>query len=145
MAEHNFHDTTGYLLSQVCKLYRARANERLEAIGLHQGQDLILCELSLCDGQTQSELVERLCVQPSTLTNSLHSMERAGLVQRRADDEDQRVSRVYLTDQIRSTWPQIRQAQETTEAQAFARLSVEERMLLRRLLMQVAENLAGLD
>ena len=101
MADTPFHDTTGYLLTQVCKLYRAISNERLEAVGLHKGQELILCELWKSPGLTQSALVEHLCVQPSTLTNALNSMERAGLVQRRTDAEDQRVSRVYLTDQAK--------------------------------------------
>ncbi len=142
MADNPIHDTTGYLLTQVCKRYRTLSNERLEAVGLHKGQELILCELWKSPGLTQSELVERLCVQPSTLTNALNSMERAGLVQRRVDSEDQRVSRVYLTDQARTVWPQVTQVWDEIEAQAFARLSIEERLLLRRLLMQVADNLA---
>ncbi len=142
MADNPIHDTTGYLLTQVCKLYRALSNERLEVVGLHKGQELIMCELWKTPGATQSELVERLCVQPSTLTNSLNSMERSGLVQRQVDAEDQRVSRVYLTEQAKVVWPSVAQVWDDIEAQAFGQLSLEERVLLRRLLMQVAENLS---
>jgi DNA-binding MarR family transcriptional regulator len=141
MADNPIHDTTGYLLNQVCKLHRARSSERLEAVGLYKGQELILCELWKTPGITQSELVERLCVQPSTLTNSLNSMERSGLVQRRTDNEDQRVSRVYLTEQAKVVWPSVAQAWGDIEMQAFGSFTVEERVLLRRLLMQVADNL----
>ena|SRR5260221_9903294 len=141
MNEHPIHGSTSYLLSQICKLYRALANQYLEVVGVHQGQELILCELAQHNGQPQSELAQRLCVQPPTLTNALNSMEKAGLVQRRTDEVDQRVSRVYLTETAVEVQPQIDQIWSAIEDQAFAKLSPEERSTLHRLLNQVYQNL----
>jgi|SRR5579871_2909518 len=143
MCEHPIHQSNGYLLSQICKLYRALANQHLEAVGMHQGQELILCELAQRNGQAQSELAERLCVQPPTLTNALHSLEKSGLVQRRTDDADQRVSRVYLTDTAVDVQPRIGEIWTAIEEQAFAPLSAEERTTLHRLLSSVYDHLTS--
>lgn len=136
-----FQETNGYLLTQVAKLFRAFANHELETVGMYKGQDMILCELNEQDGLTQSELVERLLVQPATMTNALNSMEKAGLVRRQPDPADQRISRVYITAQARALQPQMQHVWDNIEAETFAHLSADERILLRRLLMQVYENL----
>ena len=143
MSHHPIHLTNGFLLTQICKLHRACSNQQLEAIGMYKGQELIICELWQQDGLTQSDLVERLEIQPSTLTNALNSMEKSGLVQRKPDEADQRVSRVYLTERAGEIWPQVQQVWDDMEARTFANLTVEERVLLRRLLMQVYENLTN--
>ena len=85
---------------------------------------------------TQSELAQEICVQPATLTRSLDRLTRAGLVERRLDAEDQRMSRVYLTDEGRALHAPIEQIWHDLEAWSFANLTIEERLLLRRLLLE---------
>jgi len=68
-------------------------------------------------------------------------MEKTGLVERRQDTEDQRVSRVYLTDAGRNIRDAVERVWHELEEQTFAGFSLEERVLLRRLLLQVRENL----
>jgi len=131
----DIHDSSGYLLSQICKLYRGLSNKRLEEIGMYKGQELILCELAQSDGLTQSELVERLLVQPSTLTNMLNTLEKSDLIQRRQDSIDQRVQRVYLTPTSTALQPRLQEVWEGVDAVTFAHLSLDERVLMRRLLM----------
>ena len=87
-----------FLLSQVCRLHYVRAQGLLDAIGIYRGQPPVLYVLHEQEGQTQSELAARLEVAPATVTKMLQRLERAGFVQRQTDSEDQRVSRVYLTD-----------------------------------------------
>ena len=133
-------ETLNYLLVQIARSHRNRAQELLSGIGLHVGQELLLLHLSLGDGVTQSELAEEICVQPATLTRSLDRLTRAGLVERRVDAEDQRVSRVYLTEEGRAQRAPIEQIWRELEAWSFANLTTEERLLLRRLLLQVYTN-----
>jgi DNA-binding MarR family transcriptional regulator len=113
----------------------------LTEIGLHPGQEMILFRLWEADGLTQSELVEQLCVQPATVTKMLNRMVKNGLVERRGDPQDQRISRVYLTDQGRELQKSIEDAWDKLEQYTVATLSLEERVLLRRLLLQVQDNL----
>jgi DNA-binding MarR family transcriptional regulator len=68
-------------------------------------------------------------------------MEKAGFVQRRPDPQDQRLSRVYLTEaghairgEVEVIWLQI-------EAETFAGFSVEEKEQLRTFFQQMEENL----
>jgi len=132
---------TGHLLARTCKLLRARAHTRLEDVGLYRGQQFVLFVLWENEGLSHSGLAERILVSPATTTNLLNRMEKAGLVERRPDPDDQRVSRVYLTDAGRSirataeaTWQQI-------DEQVLAGFSSEERDLLERFLLRIQDNL----
>jgi DNA-binding MarR family transcriptional regulator len=129
------------LLNQICRLKRSQMNEALTAVGLYAGQEMFLCHLWREDGLTQSQLVERMCVQPPTVSKMLVRMEKAGLVTRRDDPEDSRVSRVYLTEQGCACEQAICGIWQNQEQRLNAGLSLEERVLLRRLLLQVRENL----
>jgi len=134
-------ESLGYLMVQICKAHRNKAQELLAEIGLHVGQEMLLMHLRIGDGLTQSELAEEICVQPATLTRSLDRLSRSGLVERRVDAEDQRVSRVYLTEAGRALGQSIERVWDELEVLSFANLTGEERILLRRLLLQVYANL----
>ena len=88
----------GHSLSRICRLTHARMYALSGQIGLHRGQSLVLKALSGQDGLTHSELSNLLYVRPATMTNMIKRMEKSGLVERRPDAHDQRVSRVYLTE-----------------------------------------------
>jgi DNA-binding MarR family transcriptional regulator len=134
--------TVGYALAQACKLHRQRAEELLTEIGLHVGQEMLLAALQDNDGMTQSDLAELLMIQPSTVTNSLRRLERDGIVGRVADSEDQRITRVHMTDKAQSMMESVGCQWAKLEESAFSGFTVEERVLLRRLLMQVSQNLS---
>src|SRR5579859_6878746 len=91
----------GYLLVQVMKAHRKFAETGLNDFELHVGQELILFQLDGQDGMTQSELADALCVELPTASKVLQRMETAGLIERRHDASDARVSRVYLTPKSR--------------------------------------------
>ncbi|RUA03109.1 MAG: MarR family transcriptional regulator [Candidatus Poseidoniales archaeon] len=130
--------TVGYALARACKLHRQRAEELLTEIGLHVGQEMLLAALQDNDGMTQSDLAELLMIQPSTVTNSLRRLERDGIVGRVADSEDQRITRVHMTDKAQSMMESVGCQWAKLEESAFSGFTVEERVLLRRLLMQVS-------
>jgi DNA-binding MarR family transcriptional regulator len=134
--------TTSHLLVQVCRAHRNKAGELLAAHDLHPGQEFLLYNLWSSDGLTQSELAERLCVQPATLTRMVDRMEKGGWVLRRPDNDDQRVSRIYLTEAGRALEGPICGVWSRLEVATAANMTVEERLLLNRLLMQVLDNLS---
>jgi DNA-binding MarR family transcriptional regulator len=71
----------------------------------------------------------------------IQRMEKAGFVACRADPEDQRVSRVYLTDAGRAIQTEVEQVWSVLENETFAGFTLQERMLLRRFFLQIRENL----
>jgi DNA-binding MarR family transcriptional regulator len=135
--------TTGYLLSRICHMRRARGSAMLDKIGLYRGQHFVLSLLWEQEGLTHSELAERLRVQPSTVTNALKRMEKAGLLERRRDMEDQRVSRVYLTNAGRGLQDDVERVWRELEDWTFADFDQEDRLVLRRLLLRLYEHLAA--
>lgn len=135
-------ETISYLLAHVCKAHRGKGQEMLTKIELHPGQEMLLLHLWSRDGLTQSELADDLCISPATMTKTLDRMAKAGLLERRTDVEDQRISRVYLTDEGRSLQEPVEGIWHELETQSLANLTLDERILLRRLLLQVYENLS---
>lgn len=134
-------DSISFLLAQICKAHRGCAEENLNHIGLHAGQEMFLMHLWEADGLTQSQLAERMGVQPPTVNKMLARLEASGLVTRREDAEDRRVSRVYLTEHACSLRQRVDETWGALEERTIASLTLDERVLLRRLLMQVYANL----
>jgi DNA-binding MarR family transcriptional regulator len=132
---------TGHLLARTCKLLRRRVHTRLEEVGLYRGQQFVLFVLWENEGLSHSELAEKILVRPATTTNLLKRMEKAGLVERRPDPDDQRVSRVYLTDAARSMRDTVEATWQQIDEQTFAGFSSEERILFERFLLRVQDNL----
>ncbi len=133
--------TLSFLLGYICKANHNAAEKALADVGLHAGQEQFLSCLWVEDGQTQVELAQKMCVQPPTVNKMLARLESTGLVERRLDPEDNRFTRVYLTDAGQRLKQEVEQAFAQLEARVVAHLSLEERILLNRLLLQVYDNL----
>jgi DNA-binding MarR family transcriptional regulator len=133
-------DYLGFQLLQVHKAHRARAEAALNKLGLHTGQEML--RLWIEEGVPQSQLAASLGVEPPTATKMLQRMEHAGLIERRPDPEDARISRVYLTERGRALEQPVLEVWKDLEAHTVAGLSATEQALLRRLLMQVSANLS---
>lgn len=135
-------DSVGYLLAQLCKTHRYAVDASLNEVGLHVGQEMILTQLWENDGQSQSQLAGALCVEPPTVTKMLSRMERAGLIERRGDTQDARVTRVFLTDESRRIEAEVGRAWAALEGKMLSGVSEAEQMLLRRILKHMQDNLS---
>jgi MarR family transcriptional regulator, organic hydroperoxide resistance regulator len=129
------------LLAQICRLHYMRAHVLLEEIGLYRGQPPVLFHLHHQDGLTLTELVARLDVTPATVTKMVQRLERAGFVKRVPDGEDQRVTRVYLTDAGRVIQRDMRAALLRLEGETFAGFNAADQGLIAKLLTRVRDNL----
>jgi DNA-binding MarR family transcriptional regulator len=141
MTSHIHPETLDFLLAQICHLHYIRAHQMFEAIRLYRGQPPVLRILWEGEGLTQTELAERLQITPATITKMLQRMEKVGFIQRKPDAKDQRISRVYLTEDGRAIQTQVEAVWKTMEAETFSGLTSEERVLLRRFLLKMRDNL----
>ncbi|MGP4047721.1 MarR family winged helix-turn-helix transcriptional regulator [Streptomyces sp. 2A115] len=91
-----------YAIFQLARAHRARAGAMLREMDLHPGQELLLMQLLDRDGQTQSELLESVGLDHSTVSKSLRRMQDAGLLIREPAEHDRRVVVVHLTDKGRA-------------------------------------------
>lgn len=134
-------DTLDGMLASICRLHYNLARQRLDDTGLHRGQPRVLFALKAQDGRSHSELAEFLEVTPATVTNTIKRMEQAGFVERRRSQDDERVSRVYLTDAGRAVCSKVDFFMEQMEVSTFAGFSDEEKEQMRGYFRRMASNL----
>jgi DNA-binding MarR family transcriptional regulator len=129
-----------FLIAQVGRMHHKRAHALLEDLGLYHGQPRLLFALWREEGQTQSKLAERLRVRPATITKMLQRLTEAGFVERRRDAADQRVLRVYLTENGYAVQERMRRVWEQMEREALTGFDERERLLLRGFLTRIRDN-----
>lgn len=125
----------------VIKLHYRTMHGMLDKVGLYPGQPPLLFSLYFKDGQSQKELADKIKVKPATLTVMLSRMEKTDLVLRRPDKDDQRVSRVFITDKGKEMCGEIKKITEEAQDICFKNFTEEELIIVRRLFMQMKDNL----
>lgn len=128
------------MMAGIMRQHHYNSHLMLKDQDVHPGQPPVLFELSRNDGLRQSELAERMRVKPATVTVMLNRMVKNGHVERRPDLQDQRVSRVYLTDKGRAAVDEVRAVLHKSEDHVLEGITPEEKMLLRRLLIHMFDN-----
>jgi len=109
--------------------------------GVHPKQFFCLRVVSAHDGISQHELADELHVAAPSISRMLQAMERAGLVERRDDERDQRITRVYLTERGRLFEAKFRGIVSGYVKDTIGRLSEADRRELIRLLQAFAGTL----
>ena len=75
------------------RLNRQLLMKTMTGHGGHPGQAGVLWALGAREGISQRELADMVHAAPPTVTTMLQKMERSGLIERWADEEDQRITR----------------------------------------------------
>lgn len=132
------------VLPQMMHMYFMRVYRLLEGAEIHPAQVSLLMMLSGKDGMSQKELVTQLKVRPPTVTVMLQRMERAGFVERRQDEKDQRMSRIYMTEKGNQTIQEIDGVMLKLEEELYKGFSNEEILLMKRFFMQIWKNLSAM-
>jgi len=133
--------TLNGLIGQVCHLHHHRMRLALEGLGLHRGQPRLLHLLWEREGWAHSELAEAMHVEPATVTKMLQRMERHGFVERRADPQDERISRVYLGEAGRKVREKLEKALQELEQELLSGFTEEEGEQLRRFLVRIRDRM----
>jgi DNA-binding MarR family transcriptional regulator len=113
----------------------------LEGLGLYRGQPRLLHVLWEREGITHSELARELHIQPATVTKMLQRMERAGFLERKHDEEDERVSRVFLTPRGRDIKERVVKTMEVLAETVERGFDKSELSAFRDYLVRVRDNL----
>jgi len=87
-----------YLLMANFSMMQKLLMRRLKDTGLTPGQPKVLAELYERNGMTQSELAARCVLEAASVTSVIDGMERSGLVERKKDSANRRISRIWLTE-----------------------------------------------
>lgn len=132
------------MMMEISRMYMEKCFAKLKKLGVHPRQIPILAVLYKKDGCSQKELVKELGVKPPTVTVSIQRLEKSGLIIRRQDEKDQRVSRIYLSEEGRAIIKEGMQMAKEGEQQILAGFSESELCLMRRFCQQIKENIAAM-
>lgn len=141
MDNSTIRDSVGYQLAYASKHHQNYFTAALDELGLQGGQEFVLAQLSETNGCSQSSLAEALSVKPPTITKIVRKLEEADLIERRQDPDDARVQQVFLTEDGEELIEPIEACWELGEEVMLDGFTTEERLLLRRMLIQIQENI----
>jgi DNA-binding MarR family transcriptional regulator len=85
-----------FTLAELQRLVRAYADKQAARYGITRAQWAVLAKVERFEGLKQSELAEQMEMQPITLTRLIDRLCENGWIERRSDDADRRVNRLYL-------------------------------------------------
>jgi DNA-binding MarR family transcriptional regulator len=85
-----------FTLAEVQRLVRAYADRRAARYGITRAQWAVLARVERSEGMKQTELAEQMEMQPITLTRLVDKLCDNDWIERRGDDTDRRVNRLYL-------------------------------------------------
>jgi DNA-binding MarR family transcriptional regulator len=123
-------DDLGFLLAKATQRWNELLQERFHDAGweaVRPSYGSILVPLFEEDGLRMGELAQRSRLSKQTMTTMVRLLERDGLVERLADPQDGRATRVFLTEKARRFEPVAERALD--ELGALARERLGERRL----------------
>lgn len=134
-------DSLYFVFLELIRVHYQSTHALLDKIGVYPGQPPLLFILNKNNGLSQKEIADKLSIKPSTITVMLKRMESGNLVYRKQDSEDQRVSRVYITEEGKKLCVKAIEITNSLQEVCFENFTAEEKVILRRLLMQMRDNL----
>ncbi|HXZ21319.1 MAG TPA: MarR family winged helix-turn-helix transcriptional regulator [Pseudolabrys sp.] len=135
------HESVGFVVREVWRLFARCLQPRIAREGVSIGMWFVLRMLWDEDGMTQRELGERVGINGPTMVAALNSMERAGLVKRVHNRTDRRKINVFLTERGRKLKSKLWPMAAEVLAMGLAGLSPSDVRSLNKMLAQIRLNL----
>ena len=129
-----------FVLADLQRAVRAYADQKAARHGITRSQWAVLAKLQKEEGLQQAKLAKLLDIQPITLTRLVDRLCASGLVERRADANDRRANRLYLTPAARPLMVKLRSLRDEINQTALAHLKPTEADRLLVQLEQIKEN-----
>jgi len=127
-------DCTIFLLAKAYQKAHGRFKDVLKPYGLTNLQHLVLEGLWYDAGQTAAELGKLLVMDKATLSGVLDRMAEADWIEKRPDPDDRRVVRLFTTPKADGQKAELIALRQKANEELLARFSLEEQVLLKRLL-----------
>lgn len=91
------HRDLAFLINDVGRMLRTYADQEARRYEMTRAQWALLKRVESNEGLKQSELADMLDLQPITITRLVDRLCENGLIERRADPNDRRAKRLFLT------------------------------------------------
>ncbi len=132
-----YNDCIIFLLAKAYQKAHNNLKKHLLPDGLTPVQHLILESLWKEEGLSLGEIGKRLVLDKPTLSGVVNRMTEKGWVVKKPDDDDKRVSRIYLKNKAKRLKPLLLKKRNLANKEVLSGLNREEKVLLKRLLRDV--------
>lgn len=122
-------------------LSRYHTVKRLEDMELNPSQAGILFILNSQGRLSQRQLAQKIGITPPSMTVTLRKLEELGFIHKEPDEKDQRIIRIRLSEAGKECIEKLKSIMDEMEEILYQGFSVEEKLLFRRLLLAMRENL----
>ena len=129
------------MFMRIDRRFMGKCFGQMQELGIYPGQIPVLGLLAYKDGLSQREIAEHLRIKPPTVNVTVQRLEKAGFLFRKADEKDQRVSRIYLTEKGKQAKERGMKRVEENEKILLDGFSDAELCFLRRFLEQITANI----
>lgn len=109
----------------------------LEKYELYAGQPPLLFLLLKEEGQRQKDIANALNIQAATVTVMVKRLEKTGFIEKREDEHDKRISRLYLTLKGRKVCVNVKEAMDDINMKEFSVLTEDEKVTFRKLAQKI--------
>ena len=140
-ATDNWDARLGFLMHDVSRLRRGVFDDFMKPVGLTRSQWWILAHLARHDGMIQSDLANVLDIGKAALGGLIDRLEASKFIERRPDEADRRVKRIYLTTKGSQMIVEIKVRSHEMSERILAGLDVDARHKLVDMLSLVKRNL----
>ena len=130
-----------FTINDVARLLRTYADQKASQYGMSRAKWAVLARLDRFEGLKQTELADMLDLQPISLTRLLDSLCANGLIERRADPDDRRAKRLFLTPAARPLLDRLGDLAEELMGTALAGLDQRDSKALLAQLSTIKNNL----
>src|ERR1700748_1072777 len=130
-----------FTLGELHRLIRAYADKQAARYGITRAQGAVLAKVERTEGLKQTELAEMMEMQPITLTRLIDKLCDNGWIERRGDDSDRRVNRLYLQKAARPPLGKLSGLRSEITATALDGISPTDAHRLLTQLESIKENL----
>ena len=129
-----YEDCIIFLLAKAYQKAHGNFKRRLQGHGITPVQHLILELLWEEEGLSAGDIGKRLMLDSATLSGVFERMAEKGWIVKETDDIDRRFIRIYLADKAKDMRPLLIEEREQANEEILGTLSLEEKVLLKRLL-----------
>ncbi|MGB6064264.1 MAG: MarR family transcriptional regulator [Desulfomonilaceae bacterium] len=134
-----YEDCIVYLLAKAYQRALSVVKRHLTAYGLTPVQQLVLEAVHQEEGLSAGDLGKKLTLDLATLSGILDRMAERGWIVKQTDPNDKRLLQIHLTDQARDLEPTLMQERDKANDEILGNLSLEEKVLLKRLLKDLKD------
>jgi MarR family transcriptional regulator for hemolysin len=140
---YDFDQSVGVWLTLAHQAYQRAFSERIEPLGITYRQAQVMGWISMSAPMSQSELAQKMLIEPPTLVRLLDRMEAAKLLSRDPDPYDGRRHVLRLTPAAGPLWKKITEVARQIRSTAMVGIEPAEAEILKNLLRRIFVNLEG--